>query len=315
MNEETALEVVEGQVLEVSAYERPKDLVVRATEQAKLLMNIVEAQKLYKDIGGKKYLLAEAWEIILAFNEAHPIPVRVDRIEDVDGSVAYEAEVKIVRHGETIAGAIMTCGFDDFPCRGKDGTARIRAAQSAAQTWAVSKAARVKFAWIAVMGGFAPTPAEEMIEEKQAGRKERQEHWCSEHNIAFFKKGAMKGYAHKTEDGWCNEPTNQDLSEYVNGGSDAPEATPEPSPPEAPTKRPLKDYAELVAVLDTLKAQDPEFKPWLAGLFNQYEVKAAKTQGAMLDQLDDLQLQTFLSACRAKVKEYEPETPEDLPFG
>ena len=37
------------------------------------------------------------------------------------------------------------------------------------------------------------------------------EHWCQEHETAFFKKGAMKGYAHPIKNevgettGWCNE--------------------------------------------------------------------------------------------------------------
>ena len=34
------------------------------------------------------------------------------------------------------------------------------------------------------------------------------EHWCATHNVEFFKKGAMKSYAHKIEgtETWCNEP-------------------------------------------------------------------------------------------------------------
>ena len=36
-------------------------------------------------------------------------------------------------------------------------------------------------------------------------------HWCPEHEVKFFKKGQMQGYAHpikKGEEtiGWCNEP-------------------------------------------------------------------------------------------------------------
>ncbi len=32
-------------------------------------------------------------------------------------------------------------------------------------------------------------------------------HWCSEHGVVFFKKGAMRGYAHQIEgtNQWCNE--------------------------------------------------------------------------------------------------------------
>lgn len=43
--------------------------------------------------------------------------------------------------------------------------------------------------------------APELVEETN------KEHWCSVHNIAFFKKGKMKNWAHKIEgtDDWCNE--------------------------------------------------------------------------------------------------------------
>ncbi len=34
------------------------------------------------------------------------------------------------------------------------------------------------------------------------------EHYCTEHNTVFFKKGGMKGFAHPIGDTgkWCNEP-------------------------------------------------------------------------------------------------------------
>ena len=42
------------------------------------------------------------------------------------------------------------------------------------------------------------------------------EHWCKEHQMAWFKKGKMKGYAHPILDedgeptgGWCNEPKSE----------------------------------------------------------------------------------------------------------
>jgi len=40
------------------------------------------------------------------------------------------------------------------------------------------------------------------------GKEPPKEHWCAEHNTAFFKKGGMKGYAHPigTTGKWCNEP-------------------------------------------------------------------------------------------------------------
>ena len=54
---------------------------------------------------------------------------------------------------------------------------------------------------------------------KKAIEKTEGEHWCYHHGVPFFKKGNMKGYAHKTETGWCNEQTNVEL------GPNAPQST------------------------------------------------------------------------------------------
>jgi len=47
----------------------------------------------------------------------------------------------------------------------------------------------------------------EKAEKPTAEPPEQKGHWCSTHNCTFFKKGKMKGYAHKIEgtDEWCNE--------------------------------------------------------------------------------------------------------------
>jgi len=62
-------------------------------------------------------------------------------------------------------------------------------------------------------------------EESQEDEATEREHWCAEHNTAFFKKGRMKAYAHPIEgsDEWCHEPKAKATS---------PEGEPQP-PPEA----------------------------------------------------------------------------------
>ncbi len=41
-----------------------------------------------------------------------------------------------------------------------------------------------------------------------------EKHWCSTHEVVFFKKGKMKGYAHPIEGTdpveWCNEPEGEE---------------------------------------------------------------------------------------------------------
>lgn len=149
-------------------YEAPADVVARASEQADVLMGIVESKHLYVDIQGKRYLVAEAWETILAFNNVSPLEVETVAVKGPDGQTfGWKATVALVdeKTGIEVARASMIAGLDDFPSQGRVGTSAHRAAMSAAQTWAVSKAARIKFSWVAVLAGYEPTPANEMTVE------------------------------------------------------------------------------------------------------------------------------------------------------
>jgi len=135
--------------------------------------------------------------------------------------VAYEAKVDLWRDGQKIGSAIMSCGLDEFPCRGKTGWAKHKAAKSAAQTWAASKAYRMNFAYIAVLAGYEPTPAEEVIEQQP-------EHICPVHGVPFqkFTKGKQVWWAHKTDDGkWCNESKVKNEAVTTEDTNDTPAVT------------------------------------------------------------------------------------------
>lgn len=145
---------------------KPAVVVDIATEQANVLMDIVKKRKLYMTYKGKNYLYAEAWETIGAFNRTHAVTEKVYPIERSGKVVGYEAVVKLYKDGQVVGGAIMSCGFDEFPCRGKEGEAKHKAAKSAAQTWATSKAYRLNYSYVAILAGFQPTPAEEMMDKE-----------------------------------------------------------------------------------------------------------------------------------------------------
>ena len=176
MSTDNKLARVDSELAPVFTGPTPREVVEGATEQAEVLMDIVEQRKLYYPISGKKYLVFEAWAVIGAFNDAHPVTDWVRLLEDGDGyPVGYNARVSIVKNGEVISTAEMPCGFDDFPCRGKEGTAKHKAAMSAAQTWAASKAYRMKFSWVSVLAGFEATTADEMREQDEEDTKPRKE--------------------------------------------------------------------------------------------------------------------------------------------
>ncbi len=210
----------------------PQEIVQIATEQANALMDIVEKKKLYVLIEKKKYLYYEAWETIGQFNGVKAIPDWVNPIKDQqEETIGYTAKVDLLdKCGRLVGSGIMPCYFDEFPCRGKEGSGKHKAAMSAAQTFAGSKAYRMNFAYIAVLGGYEPTPAEEMITEVRSKKDNARvdaakEHgaieipnfpklnkkfgvsldfcWLEGHDNADWKPDSWNKLQHKTKDGWC----------------------------------------------------------------------------------------------------------------
>ncbi len=148
----------------------PGEIIALATAQADALMDVVEKQHLYEQIGQKKHLLAEAWATIGAFNQVAVIVDWVRPFEQEGPIAGYRAKVDLYQNGAIVSTGIMTCGLDEYPCQGKQGQAKHRSAMSAAQTWAMCKAYRLRFSWIAVLAGYSGAPAEEMYEHTDKDR-------------------------------------------------------------------------------------------------------------------------------------------------
>ena len=142
----------------------PAVKVAIASDWAKELMAVVEAKKLYQLISNKKFLQAEAWELIGSFDEC-TAETRYEAIEEGGEIVGYKGIAVLMRRGERVGGGEGACYLDAAVTRGKQGRSRDRAAQSAAQTWAAAKALRIKYSYVAVLGGYEATPAEEMHDE------------------------------------------------------------------------------------------------------------------------------------------------------
>lgn len=139
-------------------------IIQKASYSASRLMDIVEKCNMSKNISGKKYLEVEGWQMIAEFvNVRHPVEW-VRPWKDDDGKlIGYEARVSLINaDGVQIGAGESSCGFDAFPCRGKQGSEQHKAAKSAAQTWATSRAIRNQFSYVAKMAGYEPMPAEEL---------------------------------------------------------------------------------------------------------------------------------------------------------
>jgi hypothetical protein len=196
----------------VLAEREPEDIIAWASRRATELSKVVESKGLFQMFGIKKHLVAEAWETVLALHEVDPL-IEWTKPIDINGEpltndgrkiAGYKARAIIVQNGREIASGEMTCGMDEYPTQSKEGFAKHRAAMSAAETWAVAKAARHKFAWVVTLAGYEPTPAAEMegvvVAHGDYGT-------CEKHGVPYFQSKNMRSPAHKADDGgWCNKP-------------------------------------------------------------------------------------------------------------
>ena len=234
----------------------PSEIVANASNQAKVLMDIVTQTKCFQVIGGRQYLQVEAWETIGAFNWVHAVTEWIHPIERNGELVGYDAKVNLVNiNGIIVGSAIMPCYFSENVCRGREGDARDKACKSAAQTFATSKAYRLNYAYVAILAGYEPTPAEEMTGDSSDVKPPKKiEHWCLLHHTPFFKRGKMKTYAHpivdekgKSTGKWCNEGE-------VDSGKTKEQAEAQTAPDNG--EKETEGEPELVPVVDMERLKD-----------------------------------------------------------
>jgi len=142
----------------------PDDMIGVASKWATALKRVVEAQKLYANISGKKYPQVEAWMIVGRMDNTAAQEESVVRQED--GSYVATAILIRLSDGATVGRASALCGApDDRPWNGRPEYNR----RSMAVTRAISRAFRAQYSWIMALAGYEPTPAEEMPQERPSG--------------------------------------------------------------------------------------------------------------------------------------------------
>jgi hypothetical protein len=148
--------VHESVQLGVVQAQSPQDVVARASAIATELAKIVNKQKLFTIIQGRKYVQVEGWETLGAMLGVLPREVETKRWEDG----TYESVVELIRasDGAIIGRGSAVCGADEKSWANRAEYAR----RSMAITRATGKAYRLAFSWIMALAGYAPTPAEEM---------------------------------------------------------------------------------------------------------------------------------------------------------
>lgn len=119
---------------------------------------MIERQRLYNDISGKRYVKVEGW---LTLGSMLGIFSREKRVTELaDGSFEAIIELFNPKLGIVVGEASSICGVDEARWKRADKYAR----RSMAITRATGKAYRMTFSWIMSLAGYEGTPEEEMPE-------------------------------------------------------------------------------------------------------------------------------------------------------
>lgn len=169
-------ELVEISKSDIFVARDPRVVLAEAKKAAEALMSVVALKKNPVKFNGQQYLEYEDWMTVAKF---YGITAKVTRTQFVDygGVNGFEAWADALRSdGLVISSAEAMClnDEDNWSTRAKYewkdkvktkvGEVRVPLFQlkSMAQTRACAKALRNVLAWVVVLAGFQPTPAEEM---------------------------------------------------------------------------------------------------------------------------------------------------------
>ncbi len=241
---------------QVSVVQDPRAVIEEARQAAICLKDVVDKKPKKVVINNETYLEFEDWQTVAKF---YGISARIAWTKYVQYGEAsgFEACAEAVHASShsIVSSAESMCLNDEERWRERP----LFQLRSMAQTRAAAKALRNCLAWVVVLAGYKPTPAEEMDGVKpDSGPASEQGHWCKIHGIAFFKRGKMKSYAHPIGDTgeWCHESTKADAPEASK------QAMKEPAPQSTDQGETGATVAEpLQEVFDNIEKPPPPQKP------------------------------------------------------
>lgn len=160
--EETAIEQVKILSYDMSQTVDPEIKLEQATKAAKLLKHAMLQKKKPFILNDEIYPELEDWEMCGQFFGCTAVIIS-DKYTTEYGAVGFEAiaSIRRIRDGNEVGRATAMCLMDEERWGGKP----LYAIRSMAQTRACSKAFRLVFAWILVLAGYKPTPADEITQE------------------------------------------------------------------------------------------------------------------------------------------------------
>jgi hypothetical protein len=162
----------------ISAVQAPVSFASIVTDPARLMQNaksladqftkIVDTQKMYTAISGKKHVHVDGWSMMGVLLGVFPHVVSTERVNsDVNltngkREVAYKSTVAIrTLGGQEITRVESICSNAELKRSSNDEYSIF----SMSQTRATGKAFRIAFGWIARMAGYDSTPYEEVTKE------------------------------------------------------------------------------------------------------------------------------------------------------
>lgn len=139
----------------------PQAILVEAQKAAQALNDVISKKSKPVRFNGEQYLEFEDWQTVARF---YGVAVKVTETKPVDFGNAHGFEARAVaihvESGREISAADSMCLSDERNWSNKP----LFQLRSMAQTRACAKALRNIFAWVVVLAGYKPTPAEEMAE-------------------------------------------------------------------------------------------------------------------------------------------------------
>lgn len=144
--------------LDVHLAKAPKDVLENARQAAVALKEVIAGKKKPVVFRGEQYLQFEDWQTVGGFFGSS-VATGDAEIVEIDGVRGFKAKAHVIDgNGIEVSTAEAYCMKDEDNWRNKP----LFQLASMAQTRAGAKALRNKFAWVAVLAGYSPTPAEEM---------------------------------------------------------------------------------------------------------------------------------------------------------
>jgi hypothetical protein len=158
-NEGAAMELYQPMQSEVMVHRPPEKVLAEARQAAVALKDVVDHKSKPVKFNGEIYLEFEDLQTLARFYGI-TAKVRSTQFVQFDKVSGWEAsaEAILVSSGQAISAADAMCLNDEPNWRSKP----MFQLRSMAQTRACAKALRNVLAWVVVLAGYKPTPAEEM---------------------------------------------------------------------------------------------------------------------------------------------------------